>query len=151
MKIGCPKEIKPQEFRVGMTPNAVREAVNKDIETLRTAGQVGASLQAEITLAALAAKGYTDATPIQAQSIPALLEGLGGLGAPRQRGQRSGGWSVAGSVATSEPQCLQLMNMRLLNHAAARLEAAGQAGLRTPSMRTQSPSRVTASCSNHGR
>ena len=29
---------------------AVREAVNKDIETLRTAGQVGASLQAEVTL-----------------------------------------------------------------------------------------------------
>ncbi|MFM2391240.1 MAG: alanine dehydrogenase [Pseudomonadota bacterium] len=27
MHIGCPKEIKPQEFRVGMTPNAVREAV----------------------------------------------------------------------------------------------------------------------------
>ena len=27
MKIGCPKEIKPQEYRVGMTPNAVREAV----------------------------------------------------------------------------------------------------------------------------
>jgi len=27
MKIGCPKEIKPQEFRVGMTPSAVREAV----------------------------------------------------------------------------------------------------------------------------
>jgi len=27
MKIGCPKEIKPQEFRVGMTPNAVRESV----------------------------------------------------------------------------------------------------------------------------
>lgn len=25
MKIGCPKEIKPQEFRVGLTPNAVRE------------------------------------------------------------------------------------------------------------------------------
>jgi alanine dehydrogenase len=25
--IGCPKEIKPQEFRVGMTPNAAREAV----------------------------------------------------------------------------------------------------------------------------
>ena len=29
---------------------AVREAVNKDIETLRTAGQVGASLQAEVML-----------------------------------------------------------------------------------------------------
>ena len=27
MLVGCPKEIKPQEFRVGMTPNAVREAV----------------------------------------------------------------------------------------------------------------------------
>lgn len=26
MKIGCPKEIKPQEFRVGMTPNAAYEA-----------------------------------------------------------------------------------------------------------------------------
>ena len=29
MKIGCPKEIKPQEFRVGITPNAAREAVNE--------------------------------------------------------------------------------------------------------------------------
>ena len=28
MKIGCPKETKAQEFRVGLTPNAVREAVN---------------------------------------------------------------------------------------------------------------------------
>ncbi len=27
MKIGCPKEIKPQEFRVGLTPAAVAEAV----------------------------------------------------------------------------------------------------------------------------
>ncbi|PKP85128.1 MAG: alanine dehydrogenase [Alphaproteobacteria bacterium HGW-Alphaproteobacteria-2] len=27
MRIGCPKEIKPQEFRVGLTPNAAREAV----------------------------------------------------------------------------------------------------------------------------
>ena len=27
MKIGCPTEIKPQEFRVGVTPNATREAV----------------------------------------------------------------------------------------------------------------------------
>ncbi|MFV0493038.1 MAG: alanine dehydrogenase [Pseudorhodobacter sp.] len=27
MKIGCPKEIKPQEFRVGMTPDAAHEAV----------------------------------------------------------------------------------------------------------------------------
>ena len=28
MKIGCPREIKPQEFRVGITPNAAQEAVN---------------------------------------------------------------------------------------------------------------------------
>lgn len=27
MKIGCPKEIKPQEFRVGITPNAALEAI----------------------------------------------------------------------------------------------------------------------------
>ena len=32
MKIGCPKEIKPQEFRVGMTPDAAREAVNNGHE-----------------------------------------------------------------------------------------------------------------------
>ncbi|WP_108484953.1 alanine dehydrogenase [Oceaniglobus ichthyenteri] len=29
MLIGCPKEIKPQEFRVGLTPNATREIVAK--------------------------------------------------------------------------------------------------------------------------
>jgi len=29
MKMGCPKEIKPQEFRVGMTPNASLEAINR--------------------------------------------------------------------------------------------------------------------------
>ena len=28
MKIGCPTEIKPQEFRVGITPNAAQEAVS---------------------------------------------------------------------------------------------------------------------------
>ena len=27
MKIGCPTEIKAQEFRTGLTPNAAREAV----------------------------------------------------------------------------------------------------------------------------
>jgi alanine dehydrogenase len=34
MKIGCPKEIKPQEFRVGMTPNAAQEAVAHGHEVL---------------------------------------------------------------------------------------------------------------------
>jgi len=34
MKIGCPTEIKPQEFRVGMTPDAAREAVNQGHQVL---------------------------------------------------------------------------------------------------------------------
>ena len=34
MKIGCPKEIKPQEFRVGMTPDAAREAVSSGNEVI---------------------------------------------------------------------------------------------------------------------
>jgi len=42
MKIGCPKEIKPQEFRVGMTPNAAQEATAHGhevvIETMAGAG-----------------------------------------------------------------------------------------------------------------
>ncbi|MDK2774982.1 MAG: NAD-binding protein, partial [Tabrizicola sp.] len=43
MKIGCPKEIKPQEFRVGMTPDAAREAIAHGHKVLieKTAG-VGA-------------------------------------------------------------------------------------------------------------
>jgi alanine dehydrogenase len=38
MKIGCPKEIKPQEFRVGMTPNAAREAVSHGHQVFIEAG-----------------------------------------------------------------------------------------------------------------
>ncbi|MCM2562516.1 alanine dehydrogenase [Lutimaribacter sp. EGI FJ00015] len=38
MKIGCPKEIKPQEFRVGVTPNAAREAVAHGHEVLIETG-----------------------------------------------------------------------------------------------------------------
>ncbi len=34
MKIGCPKEIKPQEFRVGMTPSTAGEAVRHGHEVL---------------------------------------------------------------------------------------------------------------------
>ncbi len=34
MKIGCPKEIKPQEYRVGLTPNAAREAVKHGHEVM---------------------------------------------------------------------------------------------------------------------
>ncbi|WP_299917016.1 alanine dehydrogenase [uncultured Roseobacter sp.] len=38
MIIGCPTEIKPQEFRVGITPNAAQEAVNHGHEVLIQAG-----------------------------------------------------------------------------------------------------------------
>ena len=34
MKLGCPTEIKPQEFRVGMTPSAALEAVNAGHEVI---------------------------------------------------------------------------------------------------------------------
>ena len=43
MKIGCPKEIKPQEFRVGMTPNAAHEAVAHGHDVLiETGAGIGA-------------------------------------------------------------------------------------------------------------
>ncbi len=38
MKIGCPTEIKPQEFRVGMTPNAAQEAVAHGHDVLIQSG-----------------------------------------------------------------------------------------------------------------
>ena len=38
MKIGCPKEIKPQEFRVGITPSAAQEAVTHGHEVLIETG-----------------------------------------------------------------------------------------------------------------
>ncbi|MEP3347328.1 MAG: alanine dehydrogenase [Litoreibacter sp.] len=53
MIIGCPKEIKPQEFRVGMTPNAAHEAVNHGHSVLI---ETGAGLGA----------GFEDATYIDA-------------------------------------------------------------------------------------
>jgi alanine dehydrogenase len=46
MKIGCPTEIKPQEFRVGMTPDAAREAVNNGHEVII---QQGAGMGAGFT------------------------------------------------------------------------------------------------------
>ena len=38
MKIGCPTEIKPQEFRVGVTPDAAKEAVGHGHEVLVQSG-----------------------------------------------------------------------------------------------------------------
>ena len=46
MKIGCPTEIKPQEFRVGLTPNAAQEAVIFGHEVIVQAGAgVGAGFE----------------------------------------------------------------------------------------------------------
>ncbi len=56
MKIGCPKEIKPQEFRVGVTPNAAREAVGHGHVVLI---ETGAGLGAGFTDADYVAAGAT--------------------------------------------------------------------------------------------
>jgi len=43
MHIGCPKEIKPQEFRVGLTPSAVHEAISHGhVVTMETQAGAGA-------------------------------------------------------------------------------------------------------------
>lgn len=53
MKIGCPTEIKPQEFRVGMTPNAAQEAVAHGHNVLiQTGAGVGSGFSDEDYIAA---------------------------------------------------------------------------------------------------
>lgn len=48
MKIGCPTEIKPQEFRVGVTPNAAQEAVAHGHDVIIQAGAgIGAGFSDE--------------------------------------------------------------------------------------------------------
>ena len=54
MRIGCPTEIKPQEFRVGLTPNAAKEATGHGHEVLV---QSGAGLGAGFDDAAYEAAG----------------------------------------------------------------------------------------------
>ncbi|WP_372611715.1 alanine dehydrogenase [Aquicoccus sp.] len=56
MKIGCPREIKPQEFRVGMTPVAAQEAVAHGHEVII---ETGAGLGAGFDDAAYKAAGAT--------------------------------------------------------------------------------------------
>ena len=53
MHIGCPKEIKPQEFRVGLTPNAAHEAVlHGHTVTMETGAGVGAGFSDDAYIAA---------------------------------------------------------------------------------------------------
>jgi alanine dehydrogenase len=68
MKIGCPKEIKPQEFRVGMTPIAAREAVAHGHEVLvETGAGLGAGF-ADADYIAAGAKIAADAAEVFTKS-----------------------------------------------------------------------------------
>lgn len=68
MKIGCPKEIKPQEFRVGMTPNAAMEAVAHGHTVLiETGAGVGAGF-ADADYVAAGATIVATASDVFAQS-----------------------------------------------------------------------------------
>lgn len=56
MKIGCPTEIKPQEFRVGLTPAAAREAISHGHQVLIQSGAgVGSGFSDDDYIAAGAA------------------------------------------------------------------------------------------------
>ncbi|TNJ43003.1 alanine dehydrogenase [Phaeobacter sp. B1627] len=62
MKIGCPTEIKPQEFRVGLTPDAAREAVAHGHQVMIQSGAgLGAGFTDEDYIAAGAAVHETAA------------------------------------------------------------------------------------------
>ncbi len=70
MKIGCPKEIKPQEFRVGITPNAAQEAVLHGHEVLI---ETGAGLGSGFTDADYEAAGAKIAASAEAVFAAAEL------------------------------------------------------------------------------
>lgn len=81
MKIGCPKEIKPQEFRVGMMPNAAREAVAHGHEVVIEKGAgLGAGfedvdyIQAGATILETAAEVFATADMIVKVKEPQAVE-----------------------------------------------------------------------------
>jgi alanine dehydrogenase len=81
MKIGCPREIKPQEFRVGLTPAAAREAVAHGHEVLiETGAGLGAGFGDEAYEAAgartvpTAAEVFADADMIVKVKEPQAAE-----------------------------------------------------------------------------
>jgi alanine dehydrogenase len=68
MKIGCPTEIKPQEYRVGLTPHAAREAVGSGHEVLiQTGAGVGAGFS-DADYTAAGAKILATASDVFAQA-----------------------------------------------------------------------------------
>ena len=81
MKIGCPKEIKPQEFRVGMTPNAAFEASHHGhVVIIETGAGVGAGfddaayIDAGATIIATAAEVFETADMIVKVKEPQAVE-----------------------------------------------------------------------------
>ncbi len=81
MRIGCPTEIKPQEFRVGITPEAAREAVAHGHEVILQAGAgAGAGfadadyLAAGARLAATAEEVFAEAEMIVKVKEPQPVE-----------------------------------------------------------------------------
>ncbi|WP_022704644.1 alanine dehydrogenase [Pseudorhodobacter ferrugineus] len=89
MKIGCPKEIKPQEFRVGLTPNAAREAVAHGHSVLiETQAGVGAGFTDTDYIAAGAKIGATAADVFaQSEMIVKVKEPQAGERAMLREGQ----------------------------------------------------------------
>jgi alanine dehydrogenase len=76
MRIGCPKEIKPQEFRVGMTPDAAREAVlHGHAVVIETGAGLGAGYaDADYVAAGATILGTADEVFAQADMIVKVKE-----------------------------------------------------------------------------
>ena len=81
MHIGCPKEIKPQEFRVGLTPIAAREAIGHGHKvTVETSAGVGAGfpdtdyIEAGAAIAGTAAEIFENAEMVVKVKEPQAIE-----------------------------------------------------------------------------
>jgi alanine dehydrogenase len=76
MKIGCPKEIKPQEFRVGMTPDAAREAIahGHDVFIETNAGTGSGFTDADYTAVGAKILGTADEVFAKADMIVKVKE-----------------------------------------------------------------------------
>ncbi len=68
MKIGCPTEIKPQEYRVGMTPEAAQEAIVRGHEVLIQSGAGLGSGFADADYAAAGCRILPDAASVFAEA-----------------------------------------------------------------------------------
>ena len=75
MHIGAPKEIKPQEYRVGITPNAAREAV---AHGHRVSVETNAGVGAGFTDADYIAAGADVTFRLKGSIVPDTIVGTGG-------------------------------------------------------------------------